>query len=63
MDKGKAKPPSGAIRGGGHGQQQVMDGDLEEGWEKLEHKDSEKLQVVLPLLLLFTSVICSLLMG
>lgn len=59
MDKGKVKPPSGAIREGGisNSQQQVGDEDVGEDWEKVEREDLEKLQVVLPLLLLFTSVI------
>ena len=34
-----------------------------EDWEKVEHEDLEKLQVVFPLLLLSTSVIHTLLMG
>jgi len=65
MDKGKVKPSGGAIREGGisHSQQQVGDEDVEEDWEKVDHEDLEKLQVVLPLLLLSTSVIRTLLMG
>jgi len=56
MDKGKVKPPGGSIREGGisHSQQQVGDEDLGEDWEDVEHEDLEKLQVVLPLLLLST---------
>jgi len=65
VDKGKVKPPGGAIREGriSCSQQKVGDEDVGEDWEKVEHEDLEKLQVVLPLLLLSTSVIRTLFMG
>ena len=56
MDRGKVKPPGGAIREGviSHSQQQVGDEDVGDDWEAVEHEDFEKLMVVIPLLLLST---------
>jgi len=53
MDKGKVIPPGGAKREGGISRSQQQLGD-EYDWEKVEHEDLKKLQVVIPLLLLST---------
>lgn len=47
MDKGKVKPPGGVTREDGisHSQQQVVNIDVGEDWEAVEHEDLEKLQV------------------
>lgn len=57
LDRGQRKHPGGARREGGtpHSQQLVGDADMEEDWEKVDHEDLEKLQVVFQSCLLAVS--------